>query len=922
MTTPVSGTRRRVVLLTAQAAALGLVIAWITVPANTIFLETYGSGLLPVTYILAAGAGAGASVMLARALRRQPLAIVAMRVMIAASIVLAAAWLMLWLADAAWMSFALLVILPITIPVGFMFVIGQAGALLDVRSLKVMYPRVIAGFAAGFTVGGLAGAPLLATLGGPEHLLSTAAATAVVLVALVLVTMRAFPRELSTFETPEASDNTAVRPSLRSLLSNRYVVLIMVFQALSALESQLLDFLVYDHAGRRYTNTTDLAAFVGRFSAIAYGADILFLILVAGLLIGRFGLRFGLLANPLLVLTLVGASIAGSILQGSLSTVAFLLVVGTRVCDMVLADGTTRTSVGAAYQAVPAAQRTAAQAVVESLAVPLAVGVSGVVLLVVRATVGSEGLAIPVIVVAVLVCWTVCALGVYRGYRVNLLDALRHRQLDPSDIVIDNAETLVVVEALLSSGDQRDVRLGLATLQRSGHPTFIEHLERMVASPRASDTAMAFDLLAEVDPSRANALAREKLADDRPDVRAAALRTISAAGTGSDADQVAALLLDDDHHVRLAAAGAVGRLGDLDAHRRLAEIVESGSRHPEAQRRIEAASMLAAAPVLAATSGTIVGVLLVDDDPLVAAAALGAVAWPEHAHLEATVVALLDGRVTASTAIDALVRAGDTGVAAIDRCLGAEGATDPRRQELAVRAARDIGTNEATRMLVRHLGHRDRDVGLTIVNALRDMAEAESTIAATIGVDVVSAEVEHAVRLLRAIVVLEDVSCPELRRALSDEVELSRLRVLAALSIQHGREAIDRVSFQFAQRDPRQHAIAIEWLEISLVPRSRPAVAILEPDLSAHERLRRLAKADGPFAVTPAAQLTDLALDQERIWRRPWLRACALLALSRDRSALAHLLDQLTVVTHDDDPDGIVGETLEALRRRSLAEHA
>ncbi len=917
-----STTRRRVALLTAQAAALGLVIAWITVPANTIFLQTYGSGLLPVTYILSAGVGAVASVLLARALRRRPLATVAMRVMIAASITLTIAWLSLWLANAAWMSFALLVVLPITIPVGFMFIVGQAGALLDVRSLKVMYPRVIAGFAAGFAVGGLSGAPLLEALGGAEHLLSTAAASALVVVALVLLTTKAFAAELLTLEVEDESDKTTTRPSLRSLLRNRYVVLIMVFQMLSAVESTLLDFLVYDHAGRRYTNSTDLATFVGRFSAIAYGADIIFLILLAGLLIGRFGLRLGLFANPAFVLSLVGASIAGAVVQGSASTVVFLLVVATRVSDMVLADGTTRTSVGAAYQAVPSAQRTASQAVVESLAVPLAIGVSGVILLVVRATVGTKGLTIPVIVVVTLALWIVCALGVYRGYGVNLLDTLRHRQLDPSEIVVDDAETLVVVEALLASDDRRDVRLGLAALQRSGHPTFVEHLERMVASEREGATAMALELLAEADPSSAVGLARTMLHDPRADVRAAALRSISAGATDSDAERVAALLLDADRGVRLAAAKAAGGLSNCQAHRVLDDIIASRARDPDADRRVEAAEMLTAAPVLAVKSGSMIEALLADTDPAVAAAALGAVAWPDHEHLEAAVVALLDGRETASAAVDAIVRAGDRGVAMVDRCLTARVLGEPRRQELAVRAARDIGTSEAAGMLVGHVNHRNRDVGLSIVNALNDLVQDDSSMAATVSGDVVVAEIYHALRILRALAVLEHADCSELRRALVDELTDTRARVMSALSLHHGREAIDRVSFQFAQSDRRQHAVAVEWLEVALVPRSRPAIVILEPDLSTAERLGRLVKIDSPSALTPAEQLTDLALDQQRVWRRPWLRACALLALSRESDGLTRLLEQLSLADHEDDPEGIVAESIEALRRRSVAHHS
>ncbi len=91
---------------------------------------------------------------------------------------LAASWILLGRSGTEWVSFALLVLVPIVVPVGFIFVVGQAGMLLDVRTLKALYARVVAGFALGVVVGGLAGPILLDALGGTEDLLAAAAAAA------------------------------------------------------------------------------------------------------------------------------------------------------------------------------------------------------------------------------------------------------------------------------------------------------------------------------------------------------------------------------------------------------------------------------------------------------------------------------------------------------------------------------------------------------------------------------------------------------------------------------------------------------------------------------------------------------------------------------------------------------------------------
>ena len=376
-------------------------MAWILIPASAIFLERYGSELLPVTYIGAAVAGlavehaarGGVSPAAAASRwRRSP-------------------WLgcrsRSWRrgccsrrSDADWVSFALLVLVPIVVPVGFIFVVGQAGMLLDVRvaqgvlragrrrlraRLRGRRPR--------------RAAAARRSSARTESVLGAAAAAAGLFLALVVVTRRRYPAELSVIEhaTPSAE-----RPTLRALARNRYVMLIVAFQMLSAVESQWLDFHVLDRARRSATTSSDaLARFVSQFSAIAYGTDILFLLVVAGLLLRRFGLRYGLTANA------VGVLVArrcdhrrhGSPRLGRHDRVRPHR--RRRVADLTFSDGTSRTSLSAAYQALPTGIRSVAQATVEGLAVPVAIGVSGVVLLVFQSIGGTEGVMLPVLTTVV-----------------------------------------------------------------------------------------------------------------------------------------------------------------------------------------------------------------------------------------------------------------------------------------------------------------------------------------------------------------------------------------------------------------------------------------------------------------------------------------------------------------------------------------
>ena len=402
-------------------------MAWIMIPASALFLSAYGPNWLPVTYIGAAMAGAAASTVLARALRRLPIAAVAGRVLVGLALTLLVSWAVISVWGADWVCFGLLVLVPIVVPVGFVFLVGQAGLLLDVRSLKSLYARVVAGFALGFVTGGLAGAPLLNVLGGTENLLAAGALAAAGFFGLVVRTRRRYPAELAVVEADEIED---ARPTLRSLAQNRFLALLVAFQMLSAVESQWLDFLVFDRAAERYHDSAALARFVSTFSAIAYGADIVFLLVCAGWLLRKFGLRYGLAANAVGVLTVVVAVLVAGAAQGSFATIVFVLVVAARVTDLTLSDGAARTSMSAAYQAVPSRLRSVTQAAVEGMAVPMAIGASGAVLLVVQALGAIDGAVLPVLTAVVLVIWVVVAVLAYREYRVSLLANLRGRTLD------------------------------------------------------------------------------------------------------------------------------------------------------------------------------------------------------------------------------------------------------------------------------------------------------------------------------------------------------------------------------------------------------------------------------------------------------------------------------------------------------------
>src|SRR4029077_20574036 len=107
--------------------------------------------------------------------------------------------------------------------------------------------------------------------------------------------------------------------SLRRGLESRFVALILAYQVLSALGSQLSDFLVYDRASAQYPDPTDLAGFLAVYTAVMNIAAIAFLVVLAGPLLRRFGLQLGITANPIVLTVFALFMVAVNAVSGGTS---------------------------------------------------------------------------------------------------------------------------------------------------------------------------------------------------------------------------------------------------------------------------------------------------------------------------------------------------------------------------------------------------------------------------------------------------------------------------------------------------------------------------------------------------------------------------------------------------------------------------
>ena len=160
--------------------------------------------------------------------------------------------------------------------------------------MKERFPRIVSGFAVGFLVGGLLGVPLLSLLGSTENLLLATTIAQLAFLGLLLFTEHRHP-EVRT--VPVAGQRPVTRPPLRTLFVSGIALLLLGYQVLSAMGSQIVDFLLFDRAAARYEGD-DLTRFLSTYTALLNLADILFLALLAGPLLSAVRAPAGPAAQP------------------------------------------------------------------------------------------------------------------------------------------------------------------------------------------------------------------------------------------------------------------------------------------------------------------------------------------------------------------------------------------------------------------------------------------------------------------------------------------------------------------------------------------------------------------------------------------------------------------------------------------------
>ena len=856
--------------------------------ANTLFLQYYDAVDLPIISVASAALIPLSGLVFLRLNRRLPFA-TQFRIFASLFVLMPVAfWLLFVGTGQRWPSLAFAVWYYLEVAVAALLIDAFVNRMFNLRQAKRVFGPIstgsdLAGVPSGLLIGVVVGHT------GVQNLLLFAAGVSALVLVFFSYTARAYRTRIQAADAPAEDDRdeyTGPTVSVKTLLRNPLVLCILGIEALSEFNLEFLNNAFYARTELYLAQPEQMAAFLGKFFAIASVLSSCVQMLASSRLMRALGVGGCVVLGPSMLILMLVAFVASSWL-GFPAVFVFGCMAGAKFVQYTIMMNVNDVAQFTLVRSLSPAIQDRVLALSGTMLAPVLGGVSGLTLLGMIHLLGARSVSIASVSIFILAAIILIGRRTAHAYRENLRQTLNDRAITGIELPLADPGTADVLRSMLRSPDAG---------------TALCCLELMARKPAAEMRLALFDALAHVDPrvrSRAarllqdvceagDALALSKAlsAETDPDALAELLPAY-ARSAGLDGDETLTRHLDHEQaRVRQGALVGLlrhgGRRGLDDAGRKLNRLAES---QDAAQRRFVAETLGRTG------SSSLDGVLLpllADEDVEVRRAAILAVRHVRNPLLGPAVLQNLRDPGLRSAVVETLVQGADVMLSAIDDLYGHSGIT-PDLKVLILRIFGRIHSAAGLKLLERRLDETDPDLLREAIIALaRSDYRADDDAGRECVGRLIEAGAACATWLLHCIV--EVGRHPEgelLRRALERELHKKQDLLFLLLGFLYPGDMMRFIRFAcLYSRSEDKVASAVELLD-TLLQRSpyRPVLPIFE-DASLDRRLAALE----PSYPTGEPDLSA-CLQEIFNWRcgcrSRWLGAVALKFAERDEALKA-----------------------------------
>jgi ATP/ADP translocase/HEAT repeat protein len=873
-------------LLVALAFVLATSFVLVQTTADGLFIEEYGAHALPLAYLsIAAFASSVAFVYLWLSERLAPRTALFVNLAFLA-LMCVVFWIGLRSHVAHWFIFFLPFFFQTLVNLANLIVWPVAGQIFDVRQAKRLFGLVGAGTWGANLAGGFVIAPILA-ITGTANLYLMAAAALIVAAPVLWLTLK---RHIGAPKTQLAANSRKARhPESHgtSPFANPYSRLIFAYILLSWLGFCFIDNIFFDRAELRYPTSAQLAGFIGQQLSVIGLIAIVTTMFLTSRIVGRFGLRAGLLVMPVSVTACIAAVAVGGAL-GIPEAMLFWMAVLAKTVNVSLGFSLSQATGILLYQPLLGHQRHRTETIAEGIMQPLAFGLAGLLLLPFATSLHFDAVRLAFLFMPVAGLWLWVIIRIADQYPAVVSEALRKRSLGESTTLLFDPAGLAQLQNGLRSTRASVVLYALNQLQqldpRAWRKSFLEELPGLLAHPAPEVRREVLQRLLSMRPQEALPLVRGRL-DEEGDgqVRSLLIHVLAALDDESSVSPIADALASRDPAVRSGAILGLLACGNPRRTRRAGGILRQMAGASDARERALAAELIGQSAD--ADSAELLAGLLADGIVAVRKAAILASARQANRFMLERIILACDDPQTAPIAERVLVSKGLASVEVISGHL-TSGGDEPmprRRLRSLVRVLGGISEERAGDLLRSEMKTPDPEIRLQVLRALS--AHGYRAMSVDGVPQQLRSELDFAGSIAGAIKALEDASERRQVQYLLDALESAfreaRSRVLLLLSFLYEASPILRAERTLGEKAASRLAHAAESVDALLPARLRPVVLPLLEEAPYARRLSQWQAAGMQITVPSIEALIAVLIGA----RSPspysdWTRMCAMQAAS------------------------------------------
>ncbi len=429
-----------------HSVALGVSKVTVIAAGNTLFVSTFGAAAFPFLYMASAVMMPLLVLGLGQVGKRLPFArylAVVLGLTLALTVGLRLA---LAATGGRWLIVAIALLVEIVYVLGGIAFWGLTARLFDVREAKRLTGLVSAGEVLAFAAGGLLIPYVVSRVGTANLLLLTAAALAVSLAALAAVT-RGFPERLGdAAQERQANASDDDRPAAGTPAEGSYLRLIYTVSTFLIFAYYFADNLFYERLEARFDDPDQTAAFIGTLlgaaSLFTFGAR-----MIAGRLMVKLGLTFGLMVEPVLLAAATLALVAAGTFGGG-HMIIFWIVMVIKMLERITLDGFGRGAGMVMLQPLPAAERGRVHAFRTGVVEAIGGGVAGALLWLLLGHLGLSAVPVGAVLLLLMLGWIGVNFLARSAYLEALTAALSKRVLGGGELNIDRGSLELIAGKL------------------------------------------------------------------------------------------------------------------------------------------------------------------------------------------------------------------------------------------------------------------------------------------------------------------------------------------------------------------------------------------------------------------------------------------------------------------------------------------